>query len=532
MKMSGHYKIGHNLSQGSLIFSIESLIAENSVARFILAYINSLNLAELGFDMETKNIGQRGYSPADMLKIYFYGYINSVRSSRRLAWQCRVNAELMWLIDGLTPDFRTIADFRKENAVAFKKVFRDFVRKLKKMGELDLSIVSMDGTKIKAMNNRSKVTFAADLQETIEEIDSKIAQFLLELDKNDSEEKSDSERTPEELQAMLAILESRKSELMATLEAMNGEKQICHTDPECKLMKQPGGNFDCSFNVQTAVDMNHYVVAFEETDKCNDVELVENDFNMVKETLEVESVVGAMDKGYRNSEQILNALLDGNEPNVYLNDKQDCYSWEFEGTTSEITDEMRNSTKPEVIKQVIAAGEIPEILKEKVKNGTIEIEVNDTFEEIKFERDSEKNIVTCPHGRRMESIITNEDGSEGFYRNCRKCDVAYCELFYSYSWLKGLVPFASKQTEIVLKRKLKSRKVVLKFHPNYQKLAVRGSHVEHPYGTIKQWCDGRYTLLKGKLKAGADLALEFLSYNVKHLIKRVGIGKAIEMITA
>jgi len=376
-------------------------------------------------------------------------------------------------------------------------------------------------------------------------------------------------------------LNERKAKYNSYLQelAQTGKTQKSLTDPEAKLMPS-NGKMDVCYNTQTAVDSKSHIIAdFVVTDHCNDVGLLEEVAKGAKEVMEVESVEIIADKGYRQKEDVLNCLINGDLPNVPTFDKQDCYTFEFPRKDCEITEELLKSTEKDDIMKCISAGILPDILKDKNveiemveevkvetvtedkysgKNNNVENEDADTQKEDEtpiippiqafFERDLKTDTVTCPMGK-----ILNRKGTiakKGIrYANkmaCKNCKnkcttskhrevdfrerktIVKTDFYTKNPWrvavakkkeTKKLEPEKKKATTKIITK----AKVLLKFHPDEEKLKIRKSIVEHPFGTVKRWCDGSYLLVKGKVKATADLAFSFLGYNLKRAINIVGV---------
>jgi transposase len=219
-------------------------------------------MEELGFKQTApKETGRPPYDPRDLLKLYIYGYLNRVRTSRMLERECGRNVELMWLMRKLGPDFKTIADFRKENRQSFKRVFRQFVLLCKGIGLLGGELVAVDGSKFKAVNSGQKNFSAKKLEKRLGEIDQKVERYLDEMERADQQDKAAQEITAAELKHKIEQLKQRKGKYEELLEKLkrSGEKQISLTDADSRAMAlTPKG--EVSYNVQTAVDSKHHLI--------------------------------------------------------------------------------------------------------------------------------------------------------------------------------------------------------------------------------------------------------------------------------
>lgn len=526
--------------------SLEDYVTEENPVRVIDAFVNKLDIKSMGFIKHTPSKdGRPGYDPRDMLKLYIYGYLNKIRSSRRLRTECSRNVELMWLLGKLVPDFRCIADFRKDNAESIKLVFREFTVLCNKLNLIGKDLVAIDGSKFKAVNSKDNNFTKGKLTDRISWIDEKISDYLLKLDENDKSETPISEKSIDEIKAEIKELEQRKEKYIGYLQELieNKQNQKSITDPESKLMKN-NGKMDVCYNTQTAVDSKHHIITeFIVTDHCNDVGLLEEVSEKAKKILDVSTIEIVADKGYRSTEDIKNCILNGDIPNVPLLDNCDDYSFELEFNDSDVTEEEKASTDRAAIEKCLSAGVIPDILEGKV---TIDIEEKtDLIKIVKetnsseeadnkadvFIRDIEKNIVICPMGQILKKKSFNNGKIR--YANraaCKKCLHPCTKAEYKTVDFKADQVIVRKQTKKVNVKKVntkkmihKIRKVMVRFKPDEKVIKKRKSIVEHPFGTIKRWNDGSYLLMKGKIKATADLALSFLGYNIKRAINVLGV---------
>lgn len=248
---------------------LDDYIGEDNVVRFIDAFVDGLKMEELGFDRAVpKETGRPPYDPRDLLKLYIYGYLNRGRTTRILERECQRNLELMWLMRKLRPDFKTIADFRRDNRKAFRGVFRQFVLVCKQMGLLGGELVAVDGSKFKAVNSGQRNFSQKKLEKRLKEIDKKVEQYLDEMDRADKRE-SQSAISAGDLKEKIAKLKERKGryeELLKELKA-SGEKQISLTDGDSRVMALTAKG-EVSYNVQTAVDSKHHLIV--EQDVTND----------------------------------------------------------------------------------------------------------------------------------------------------------------------------------------------------------------------------------------------------------------------
>ncbi|ADL50509.1 transposase [Clostridium cellulovorans] len=574
------YIVGQNRGQVTAFpETIDEYISDNNPVRVIDVFIENLDLEKAAFAKTNPfREGRPAYNPKDLLKLYIYGYFNKIRSSRKLMIECRRNVELMWLLKKLAPDFRTISDFRKDNAKALKNVFKAFVKLCLEMNLYSKELIAIDGSKFKAVNAKDKNYTASKLNDRLKWIDENIAEFMKEMDKCDKEDGNSTEYTKEQLENKIQKLNTRKDLYNSYLQEMkeNDVTQKSITDPESRLMKN-NGKLDVCYNVQTAVDSKSHLIAdFAVTNNCNDIGLLVPMAEVAKKAMEVETLEVVADKGYRKQADILESLKNGIIPNVHLLDNKENYSFDIDYKENQITDEIRNSNSSKDIQKCLESGIIPKayeyykisveiiepgeyiiseevIEKEPVENNTesiekVIIEVNENFI-----RDRQTNVVTCPMGNilKQKAIVKGKVryANKLACRNCKcKCTIAAFKVV-EFPENKDTVKskfFAGKKTITIEKSEPKisakkksskticfsTRKVRIIFVPDKKKLRMRRSIVEHPFGTIKRWCDSSYLLLKGNMKTTAELSLSFLAYNMKRAINMIGVNDLISKMQA
>src|SRR5499426_257751 len=248
---------------------LDDFIDESNPVRAIDAFVDALNLAELGFDsVEPEATGRPSYQPSVLLKLYIYGYLNRVQSSRRLEREALRNVEVMWLTGRLAPDHKTIADFRKDNGAAIRKVCAQFVALCREIGLLTKASVAIDGSKFKAVNNRDKNFTHAKMERRIAQIEESVARYLSQLDTADLQEPSEALAVKTaHLKDKLAKLASEMERLKAIEKAMlaSPDQQISLTDPDSRSMATSGrGSGVVGYNVQVAVDTEHHLIVTHE----------------------------------------------------------------------------------------------------------------------------------------------------------------------------------------------------------------------------------------------------------------------------
>jgi transposase len=471
------YIEGESREQGILFPEVlDDYIGEDNVVRFIDAFVDGLEMEELGFEGSApKETGRPAYDPRDLLKLYIYGYLNRLRTSRMLERESQRNLELMWLMRKLRPDFKTIADFRKENRQAFRGVFRQFVRVCKQMGLLGGELVAVDGSKFKAVNSRENNFNQKKLEKKLKEIDKKVERYLDEMDRGDKQE-STNPVTGKELKDKIEQLKQRKGqyeELLKELKA-SGEKQISLTDPESRAMAMTGKG-EVSYNVQTAVDSQHHLIV--EQDVTNEGLDNHQLFVMAQSTQEMlgqAQLQVVADMGYYNQEEL-----------------KRC---EEGGITAYVS-------KP--------------IISKNTAHGL--------YGKEKFVYEAQGDCYRCPAGERLDFHCESEqDGRKFRYywtKACSGCALrAQCTTDPRFHRIKRW------EHEAILER-IEQR---VRAHPAIMKR--RKQIVEHPFGTIKFWNDQRHFLMKGLEKVKAEFSLSTLAYNIKRAINVLGVKALVAAV--
>ena len=527
--------------------TLDDYVGGDNEVRAIDAFIDSLDISLMGFKADPAKEGRPGYDPRDMLKLYMYGYLNHIRSSRRLQKEASRNVELMWLLRKVVPDFRCIADFRKDNAKSIREVFRAFVRLCNKAGLLSHESVVIDGSKFRAVNADNKSYVSSNAKKVLLDVEEKTSRYMKELDEADAAESRPGALTKEDIAGVLDYLERRKAQLTGALEQMagSGENHICTTDPECRLMKTRDG-IRPSFNVQTAVEpKNHLIVHYDVTSECTDWHLLGDGINASKAALGVENLEGIADRGYSNDEEILQCLLNGDTPTTHPNKGEKSRMFRFQKTDTEVT------------------GEVVSYAEMKAQGGLEKAPVEVRREpplHPYFERDIEKDIVICPMGQTLFYAGPGHPNGKKdpcirrYHRlsACLKCpnkctlhkrrivsfkegETRKEEAFYEKARENRIVRKTSRRFKVITLSEEESswdEWVILRFYPNQQHLRKRNTVVEHPYGTVKRWHGAGYLLTKGKQKAAAEMGLSFLAYNFRRVVNLLGVNGIMEMIMA
>src|SRR5215217_7421471 len=299
---------GHNRSQALLLpESVDDYVGPENPVRFIDAFVDGLDLAAAGFVRVAPQVtGRPGYAPKDLLKLYVYGYLNRVRSSRRLEAETHRNIEVIWLLRHLKPDFKTIADFRRDNRKAFRPVFRQLVLLCKQLDLFGRELLAVDGTRIKAVNNKDRNFTRASLAEFIKLADKKLDDYLQRLDHSDATEQSAGGARVANLAEKIAAVRGRRErcqEMLAELDR-TGESQISLTDPDSRAMAAHT-RVAVGYNAQVAVDTKHKLIVEQQvTNQVLDMGLLTETAEPAKEILGVETIDVVADKGYFKIEDI------------------------------------------------------------------------------------------------------------------------------------------------------------------------------------------------------------------------------------
>lgn len=549
----------------------DSMVDPESTARLIDAFVDSLDLSDYGVK-ELASEGRPPYDPKGLLKLYVYGSDNGIKSSRKLAKSCRVNVEVKWMLGGVEPDFRTIADFRKDNIDSLKKIFNEFNKRL--TGAVEWGFTSIDGSKFAACNSKNNNFTKNKLDDRIKWLNGHIEEYLRILDDTDRQE--DFEDNPEWLTR--EVIEEKLQEARERLKKYegyqkimeeNGQSQMSLTDADAKLMKSKNG-FVVAYNPQTAVDSEtHLIRDFQMTNQVTDHGLLDSTLEGVREESEgiIETVA---DKGYESEKDMVKCLEDGIIPHVITDDGKDGY--ELEIWYEEADDINAESTDAEDLKKALHAGVIPEAYEDvitdievkevwrKVSEEEAKVSVESiygTSEEMMerakggyFVRDPERNLVYCPNGEILRQKCIKKNGNIRYANKnaCRHCPNRnkcykgkneWKEIDFTKDCLekpcKDWLKTEGKKPDIGGANKgkyhFKTKKVVRFFlKPDRKKTAERMCLSEHPFGTIKRAMGFSYFLLRGLKKVTGEFALMCLGYNIKRAKKLLGFEKMLELM--
>jgi transposase len=477
--MSEHLE-GLNRNQTALFpDTLEGYVDKDNPVRFIDALVDSLNMQKLGFKHSTPSeVGRPSYNPSDLLKLYLYGYLNQVRSSRKLERECHRNIEVIWLMKKLTPDFKTIADFRKDNIDCVKGVFKEFVKLAMSLDLFGAKCVVVDGTKFKAVNsldsnfNRKKLVYRMKM------VDEHVAKYLAEIEEEDRKEEQFKSQQSELLQRKVQNLMKQKEEYTELLNKLkeSNQNEISMVDPDCRLMKNRGRIEPC-YNGQVAVDdKNHLIVDYYVTNAPNDNCPLSIIAKGAKDMLEVERLDAIADKGYFSFVQI-----------------KDCVD-------SEITPYVPEQNRYGV--GFVKRKGVP----------TRDFHVD------KFAFNVDRDTFVCPAGNTL--VFSYLDHAHQKNIRVYRTDRCFsCEFFMTKCTLNkhGRTLWRWEHAEV-----LEEMRARLLREP--EKLALRKGVVEHAFGTMKRAFNQGYLLLRGLRKVGGEVGFTMLAYNMRRVLNILGPG--------
>lgn len=488
-----NYICGTDRNQGTFLpDTVDDYVAANNPVRVIEAYVESLDMSELNFsNSEPNNTGRPMYAPKDMLKLYLYGYMNRVRSSRNLETETKRNLEVIWLMKKLSPDHKTIARFRQNNPEALKNVFRHFVKTCMGLGLYGKELIAVDGSKFKAWNTKDRNFTPGKLEDRIKNIDLKIDSYLSMLN---NEDLSDDEKDDLNETEMLQIIENLSARKQRYQEIQNEiatteVRQVSLTDPDSRLMKTKDG-LDVCLNVQSAVDSkNNMIAEFQVGNQVQDKNLMSSVAIQAANTLEVETISVVADAGYDSASDIAGLIANGFDPHVCGANYDICIPCK-EDETEEITDYTNGRSVY-----------IPE-----------------------------RNIFICPMGQVLHPHGINKNKQIAKYYNCKACNGCSHKCTISrYARAERQMPLSEFSKEYNDKN-LYIRQI--KVRANRKIIRQRKSIIEHTFGTIKRALGISYLLLRGKDKVTGEISLAFTAFNIKRAINILGVERLIQGITA
>jgi transposase len=472
---------GEDRTQATLLPEcLDDYIGEDNPVRVIDVFINELDLSGLGFEgMAPAVTGRPAYHPAVLLKIYVYGYLNRLQSSRRLERETQRNLELIWLTGRLTPDFKTIADFRKDNGQAICNVCREFIVLCRRLNLFAEAIVAVDGSKFKAVNNRDKNFTDNKLKKRMEQLEESIGRYLAELDRADRQPTAITEGKVSRLQDKVAAVKAQMQRLQQIGQQLQAapDGQVSLTDPDARSMATSGrGTGMVGYNVQTAVDTQHHlIVAHEVTNLGHDRTQLSAMAQRARSATGQEERTVLADRGYFNSPEIL-----------------ECDQ----------------------------AGMSPLVPKPLTSNSKAE----GRFDKRDFVYIAADDEYRCPAGQRAIKRFTTVEHGLSLHKYwssaCPRCPLkAQC----TTSDYRRIARWEHEAVLAAMQERLEQQ-------PDAMKL--RRQTVEHPFGTLKAWMGSTHFLTKRLPRVSTEMSLHVLAYNLKRVMRIVGIVPLMQAMRA
>jgi len=456
---------------------LEDYVADDNPVRVVDVFVDQLDLGQLGFaGVSPMKTGRPTYHPAILLKLYIYGYLNRIQSSRRLERESQRNLELIWLLGRLVPDFKTIANFRKDNGAAIRKVCSQFVVLCRQLNLLAGASVAIDGSKFKAVNNRDNNFTDNKIKRRREQIETSIGRYLSALETADRQEKADfTEAKVQRLQEKIAALKQQMAKLdtIETELQKTPDKQISLTDPDARSMATSGrGSGMVGYNVQTAVDTKHHlIVTHEVTNVGHDRNQLANMAGQAKAAIGTSELNIVADRGYFSGEEIRKCHENGIIPIV-----PKC-------TTSGAK----------------AAGR---------------------FDKADFIYDKANDECQCPAGQRLiwrfASVEHGLTLNKYWSSHCPQCQIKFnC----TPSTYRRVSRWEHEEILDVMQTRLENAP---------DSMRIRRQTVEHPFGTLKAWMGSTHFLTKKLKNVSTEMSLHVLAYNIKRVINLLGTATLVE----
>jgi transposase len=457
---------------------LDDLISPNCEVRALDAIVDNMGIPSMGFiHSETKDTGRKPYDPVDLFKLYVYSYFNGIRSSRKIERECYRNIEVMWLVNGLRPDFKTIADFRKDNKKQIKQAFRKFSMICDELGLVGKEMIAVDGSKFRASNSRLAYHSEKKIQKKIEHYNMMTEQYLTLLDSCDQDEKDSQSAVPDraEIESKISNITRRLAELDALKEHVQEHGTVYATDPDARMMQMNNKGCDICHNVQIAVDEKaHIVVAVDVTSEPVDKEQLHSMSLQAKEELGVDTITVIADKGYYSASQFAKCKDDNIIPIVSKADHSN-------------TAATRGFGKQQ------------------------------------FKYDEATDGYICPEGYLLKPYQPKKENAKykGIrrYRNYEAC--AQCKSRSKCSLGVEGRTIQDREFQRIADEVDRRREA----HPEmYQK---RKQMAEHPFGTVKRSWGYSYFLTRRTASVRVESLLHFLTYNMKRAIHTIGVQELV-----
>ena len=459
---------------------LEDWISEDNPVRAVDAFVEELALAQLGFDgAKPADTGRPAYHPAVLLKIYIYGYLNRVPSSRRLEREAQRNVELMWLTGRLAPDFKTIADFRRDNGTAIRRVCREFVELSRQIGLFGEAVVAIDGSKFKAVNNRDKNFTPHKLKARMQQLEESIARYLNDLDRADREPTSVPAARVSQLKEKIATVKEQVRKLRRIEQQLQEtpDQQISLTDPDARSMAASGrGTGIVGYNVQVAVDTEHHmIVAHAVTNVGHDRAQLTAMSKLARDAIGGEKLMVLADRGYFDGEEILKCV-----------------------------DESITTLVPKPI--------------------TSNSRADGRFDKRDFIYIAKRDEYRCPAGERAIWRMTTIENDRKMHRYwpsaCPHCPIkSRC----TPSDYRRIARWEHEQVLDDMQHRLDRTP---------QASRLRRQTVEHPFGTLKAWMGSTHFLTRTLPRVQTEMSLQVLAYNLKRALNIFGTQLLVAFMRA
>ena len=473
---------GQDRRQGVLLPEfLDDWVSEENPVRAIDVFVEALELGSLGFEgVEPAATGRPGYHPGLLLKLYVYGYLNQVASSRRLEREAGRNVELMWLTGRLAPDFKTIADFRKDNGPAIRAACRRFVELCRKLELFTLQVAAIDGSKFKAVNARDRNFTRAKLKKRIDQVEASIERYLAALETADRQEGELAKAKSERLAEKIARLRDRMAALEALGPALEAapDQQLSLTDPDARAMATSGrGSGIVGYNVQIAVEAEHHlIVAHEVTNVGHDRSQLANMAGQAKAAMGAEALDVLADRGYFDGEEVL--------------------ACQGLGVTPYVPKPLTSGAK-----------------------------ADGRFGKQDFVYEPDEDAYRCPARRLLRRHMTTVEKGQTLHRYW---DLASCQ---SCALKPQCTPSPMRRvTRWEHEAVIDAMQARLDRKPDAMR--IRRATVEHPFGTLKAWMGATHFKTKTLAKVRTEMSLQVLAYNLKRVIELIGVGPLIAAIAA
>jgi transposase len=472
------YKQGLDRKQGMLLpLRVEDYVAEDNAVRAMDIYVDSLDIEALGFSNTGGGVsaGQPAYPPGGLLKLYLYGFLQGIRSSRKLARECKRNLEVIWLLEGLQPSYKTIADFRKNNLTALKAVNKDFVLLCQELNLFGGELVALDGSHFRGNVGKKSIYTEKRLKKSLERLEKQIEAYLAELEQTDAAE-GHTEEDNSQLVEKLEHLKARQKKNQERLKKLqtSDEKQLSEVDEDARILSKNGQSV-AGYNVQTVVDEKHkLLVTCAVTQDGNDTQQLAPMAKQAKQALGVSHLEVVSDAGYHNFDQI---------------------------------------------KECLDANIIPYV-PEPDRNAQVKAQGRFTRDHYFYQ--PERDCYVCPAGEAL--LRHGQTVRHGQVRHCYRSQPAICaNCPLKAQCLPTKTRYRSiyrwEHEEIIEAHRQRMAEQGL------PKMALRACLSEHPFGTLKRWCGWNHFLLRGLPKVSAEMELWMLGYNFKRVLNILGLEK-------